>query len=797
MAALHGPAAWSGEANSAGELEEVVVTGLKREQKLADVPAAIQVYDDTYLANAGVSRPSDLLQTTPNVNFYQSRNAGDFLINIRGQTSIRGAEPSIRVIIDGVPIAEYSQFSTDLVDVQQVEVLRGPQGALYGRNASAGAIVVTTKAPQDEWEGEARAGLGNWNTSKASLSFGGAIVPGKLRLRGTISSSDTDGAYTNIITNEKSMRYAQKMARVRADWIASEALLVDARFEYQKGDGGSHAYAPQIGVVPGLSPNGTVFGGVPITAVDTNFAEIPFVSDVPGRYQREIVSGSLKIDYDLQFATFTSVTSYATVEQVSGGKNLPYGNRADRTTDLGGWARVFGDQSQNFYDRTKQFDQELRLTSKSDGPLQWQVGFEYLQADLVRYTNTALNGGIPAGLATLVGFNGYVGNQNVLVGGGTTVPDPRVLYGTLSPYASRTYQIFENEGTNYAPFANVQWQVTDRFSVGFAGRYDIEERSTATTGPATTNPFTNAPYNSCVSILRWTPEQCAEGLSDTFEHFQPKLTANFRVSDGLSVYASYGVGFKTGGFNAIGTRETLVRSKIPVYVAQGQTAAQARASAEGITFTQDTYDKETTDAFELGFKGSFLDRRLTVNGAVFHTKIENSQQYRFDVGASLGVIDNIDEATIMGAEFDLNAQLTDALAFFLNAGYIDTEITKFAASTAIEGNRTPYTPEYNVSTGFQLLQPIGNGLDLVARLELNRLGETWYNLENTPGTNRDPLNLVNARLGISGEGYEVAVWGRNLGDEQYASEAVVVFPYLNVLSLAPTRSYGIEGRVKF
>lgn len=213
--------------------------------------------------------------------------------------------------------------------------------------------------------------------------------------------------------------------------------------------------------------------------------------------------------------------------------------------------------------------------------------------------------------------------------------------------------------------------------------------------------------------------------------------------------------------------------------------------------TQDTYGKEVSKNFEIGLKSRLFDGRLALNVALFHADIENSQQYRFDVGASIGVIDNIDEARIRGAEIDLNASLTDTLSFFAAGGFIDSEITKFVANPAIEGNRTPYAPQYNLTAGLQLTQPVSADVEFVGRLEYNRIGRTWFDLENTPNTDRSPVNLVNARIGFTADRYEIALWGRNLTDKKYATEAVVLFPYLNVLSLGMTRSYGIEGRMKF
>lgn len=775
---------------------DIVVTGLKRDERLIDVPVSAQVFGEKALAQAGVNRPTDFLELTPNVSFYTSINRSDFFVNVRGQTSIRGAEPSVRIIIDGVPVANPAEFTSELVDVQQIEVLRGPQGAFYGRNASAGAIVVTTKAPTDDWSGQINAGYGNWDTYRANASIGGAIIPGVLRVRGTIAASHTDGPFTNINTGVKEARYKEILGRLRVDWQAADNLTFDARVNLQHAKGGSYSYLPQIAVHP-LSPNGTTVGGVRITSVDTNNVNIPYVADVKGLLDQDIFTTSLKADWDLGFATFTSVTSYADLQLVTGGKNLPYGNRSDPTTNFAGWAAIYGDQSQNNNDQYHQFDQEIRLTSSDDGPFKWQIGFEYLWNKYRRYRNVALTGMIPVG-QTLLGYNGYTAGVPSLNGPALLPPDPRILYGPETPYASRTYTINDRTGKNYAPFANVQFDITEQLELGLAGRYDIEKRHTGSIGTAAISPFSGTSFNQCVRALGWTLDQCIAGRDRTFKQFQPKVTLTYKIPEFGSIFASWGKGFKTGGFNDIGTRELLIRARLPVYLAvPGTTAAQARAQAEAAVFSQDFYDKEVSTNYELGFKAQLLDRRVNISGAVFLTDVRNSQQYRFDPAAALASIDSIDKSRIKGFEFDVNARVTDSLTLFGGYGYVDSTIRKFLANPALEGNRTPYSAKTNLTLGAQVNHPITDTYNLTARGEFNRTGSAWFDIQNTPGTKRDPYNIVNARLGVASDTIEISAYGRNLFNKKYATEAVVLFPYLDVVARGMTRSYGLEAKYRF
>ncbi|WP_439534204.1 TonB-dependent receptor [Polymorphobacter sp.] len=783
-------------APAARDADEIIVTGLKRDQRLIEVPVAVSVFGAEQIQQAGIQRPSDFLQLTPNVSFNQSINRTDFFVNIRGQTSVRNAEPSVRIIVDGVPLSQPSEFVQELVDIEQIEVLRGPQGAFYGRNASAGVIVIKTKDLTDDWSGEVRGGYGNFNSMNGSVSFGGAIVPGVLKVRATLAANDTDGPFTNINTGEKPQRYREYIGRFRAIYTPTPELSVDFRVNLQNAKGGTYAYLPQIARHP-LTPNGTVVGGVPITEVDTNNVDIPIVSDVVSSLRQNIFSTAVKIDYDFGGATLTSVTSWANVHQKSGGKNLPYGNAADASTNFGAWAGIFGDQTQNNDDEFWQFDQELRLSSNSDGAFKWQVGAEFLWTEWRRFRNVALNGRIPAG-QTLLGYNGIVGGQRTLIGGGAVPLEPSQLYGVDSPYASRVYTINDKGGHNIAPFANIQYDVTDQLEIGLAGRYDIEQRYTTSQGTDAISPFSGQSFNQCVRILGLSLAECTDGRSRVFRQFSPKVNITYKIDNFGSVYASWGKGFKTGGYNDIGSREIIVRSKIPVFLAvPGTTPEQARAQAEASVFSQDSFDKEVATNYEIGMKGELFDRRLSFTIAGFITDLSNTQQYRFDPNASIASIDSVDASRIKGFEFDVQARLTDTFTLFGGYGYVDSKITRFLADPRLVGNRMPNTAKYNSVLGGQLAQPVTDTLTVNARAEWTRSGSMWFDIQNTPNTDRDAIDLVNVRLGVGTERFEVSAWARNLFNKKYATEAVVVFPHINVLTQAFTRQVGVEARYRF
>lgn len=787
-------------AATTGDGEDIIVTGLKRDEKFINVPVAVQVFNEAAISRAGITRPQDFLALTPNVTFETSNHAGEFFVNIRGQTSVRQSEGAVAIIIDGVQLATQNEFNGDLFDIQQIEVLKGPQGALYGRNASAGAIIITTKAPTDEFEGQLTGSYGNWQSSRVNGSVGGALIPGKLRFRVSAAVNDTDGPYTNINTGEKVMRSHEKLGRLRLDWLVDEKTTVDFRLNGSHLTGGAIAFNAQV--------IGTTIGGVPVTKIDTNDTSLPYTNDVEGRNEQDKFSTSVKIDHDFGGAKLTSVSSYNVIVDRYQGKNYPYGafnfagndfetDALSPGLDLNVLA-AFGDNTQKFRISNRAFTQEFRLTSAGDRRLRWQAGLYFLTSKRNFTTEQGLNGTLQRDgdgnlLPPYVIAGTTIGApvapvERLLIGGGSILPTlgidgPNTSNGTVN-YDRNAYT-----ARNIAPFGNVQFDVTDAIELQAALRYDIERRTVRTQTPDIANPFfgiapgaPQATYNLCVATTGRTAAECRD--KRTFKQLQPKVTATYKFPSGNgSVYAGYGRSFKSGGFNPIGTRATLLVGLPNILV-------------------QDSYGKEVADSYEIGFKTLLFNRRVSLNGAVFHTKVSNAQQFEFFPTGGIQAVSSIKRSRINGAEFDINARVTDTLTLFGGAGLADTKITDIdsqdpADRAAIIGNRTPFAANYTVMAGAQLVQPIRDTLNLLARVDFNRTGSIWYDQRNVPGTKRDPVDLVNARIGIQHDRWELSLWSKNLFDKDYNSDAVVILPVAHAVFRAPGRSFGVEGKVNF
>lgn len=739
------------QAAQAEPVSEVVVTGLKRDTTFLEAPVSASVFTDEAIQQAGIARPADFLALTPNVTFIQASRTGDAFVNIRGQTSVRGSESAVAFVVDGVQLATQDEFNGDLFDIRQIEVLKGPQGALYGRNAAGGAIVISTQQPGDELSGSAKASFGNWNSMRVNGTVGGAIIPGKLRFRAAASLSDTDGAFTSLVSGEKVQRLNEKVARLRFDYAATENFDVDLRLGASHFEGGALGFNPQL--------VGAVVGGVLVERIDTNSTDLPYMSDVTSSDVQDKRNASLKLEYRTGIGTLTAVTAWSTLEDGYYGRAFPYSAYADPRNDFGIFEAIFGDAIQKYRIETRALNQELRFASDSDRRLRWMLGLYYLDFDRLEINEQSFN--LTGAVLPTQGIDG---------------PD------SISP--TFAYSRTQLATENFAPFGNLQYDVLENLELAVALRYDREKRSIRDETPDIENVPGGAPtYNGCVLTTGLAPQQCR--LSNTFTQLQPKVTLTYKVPARGSVFLSYGQSFKSGGFNSIGTRQILID------------AVTQAGGDPSLVFVQDAYGKETADSYEIGFKSDWLDHRLSLNGAVFRTDVDNAQQFEFFPTAGVTAISQIDATRIEGAELEAVLRPTDDLSLSLGGGRVDSKIVRLAAHPDFEGNRTPYAANFNFSAAAQHRLALPGGRDLVSRLDYSRIGSIWYDSSNLPGSRRDPVGLLNARFALGTERWQVALWSKNLLDKRYNAEAVPLLSFVSATYKAPGRSYGIEARVDF
>lgn len=411
------PTASLAQTNEAGfhGFEEIVVTARKREERLRDVPDAITAFTAQDITRSGIQTVSDVASLVPNFSIVEAQQPGTEFINIRGVGQIRNGEPPVAVVIDGVQLSSGYQITQDLFDVEQIEVLKGPQGAVYGRNAIGGAINITTRQPGNELEGAVRVGYGTGEDFQAKGYISGALIEDKLLVRLSGSFRDFGGDIDNLTLNEKVNFDESKNFRARVIGYLSEQVSVDLRYTRIDQEAGAAWYSF---VPPGASINETQ----PVTA------------DVLGRAERVLNDLSAKIDVDLSFATLTSITAYSKI-------------RSNLIEDFDFFPASLLEAEQPL--RQKSWSQEVRLVSDSDGPARWLVGGYYLDTDRDLDSEIYFMPGA----------------------GGVLVPFPvpeRTLFS-----ATRA----SDDNKAYALFGQLSYRIVPAFELSGALRYDIDERS--------------------------------------------------------------------------------------------------------------------------------------------------------------------------------------------------------------------------------------------------------------------------------------------------------------------------------
>lgn len=753
------------------EVGEIVVTARGRAEKLKDAPISVAAFTDKQVERQQIKQPSDFIALTSNIGFSQTTNAGDTAVQIRGIIQPRDSEPPFVLVLDGVVAPNTNAFNRALVDVEQIEVLKGPQGALYGRNAIAGAIIINTKKPTNDFSGQVSASYATGDEVDVSGTLSGPIVRDKLFFRVSGSVLNRSGYFFNNTLQERVDPYKEVTARARLIWNATDRLTVDFRYDYGKIDGYAINFNAQANIyTPFLSANPTgVFklGG----GVDINNASQPYFTNVQSLDRQKRHELALKSDYKVEFGTFTLTGSYSKLTEPAAGdgavnlslfsENLPgdtmikllpgidqagYSNGPNENPQL---------QTRNETDKTV----ELRFTSRADMPLRFTVGGYY--ADIDREVILA----------------------NVIDKGGIVLPNPVNGPDTLSPTANLTWTRTRNKVKS--GFVNLSYDILDDLEVTAAARYDSETKTNVLLTPHIIRPSNPAgdPADPASYLTPYLDNDPARTRSATFSKLQPKFTARYKVTQDQAVYVTYGLAQRSGGFNPVGSRATVL-------------------SVDGDlnSTVQDQFPAEISRSWEAGFKTSWFDRRLTLNGAAFSTTVLNANNFQFYPISFSRVVTTVDRIALKGFEIEGIVRPTPELTLNASFGYVDTTVKVNRNNPATVGNRQAYTPEYTINIGAQYVRPVTGTIDLLARIAYQRIGSEYFNIENSPGTLRSPVDLVDASLALETKKWTFSVYGKNIFDKKYNTDAVILpasFGLYNFVTHAPPAIYGVRGVYKF
>lgn len=813
----------------AAEEEEgaIIVTARRQSETLADVPASVTVLTAETLAKSGVQRADDFVQLTPGVTIVTgTAEAGDTQINIRGINGARDAESSVALVVDGILKTNTAQLNQNQGTLRQVEILKGPQGALYGRNAAAGAIVLQTLKPGDTLEGGVLVRAAEDNTYLAN----GYIATPVGESAGLVVSgnySTTDGFFRNRFLGNSKTIDDQTVWGIDGRFVAEVGpdTEIDVKARYADLTGASIAFNAAFHL-----PN---FAAVnPAFFEDVNDHPFGFYPNIRPTNDQTTFEASAKIEHKFEAATLTAWVLYSDVEQslTADGTSADFARFtfpgatpasvaaanacAASTLALAGYplnaptfigtspipfifnpatGSTFGPYSPTTCDGTQfqirnqeDISGEIRLASNGDGPVNWQVGAYYLHID--REVGVSLGADLGQGII-------------------------RQLYnapGSSNPTTQLYNDAFKTDV--YAVFASVDGDITDRLNVSVAGRYDIEDRSVASLVPAVRDPFTGGPINPGQAVVGGVVQPIGP-QSETFRQFQPKISLRYALTDDVNLYGNWGIGFKSGGFNNQGSA-AIVNSAFNQFIG---TNVQIN----------DQYRKETSSAFEAGIKGKALDGLVTFDLAGYYTKIDDMQFFEFFVGAFglLRVVSNIDEVEVYGGELNLTVEPVRGWTLYGSANVTESEIKANASRPVTVGNKSPYTADYTINLGTQVDLPVTDSIDFITRADYRITGPTWFHTlqDDTnptlfsgllPGSalqlpavvgnadysisRRDTFGVMDLRVGVEGANWSVTAYAENLFNEKYLNEVITAVEFGgSFISPGGRQRFGVELGYKF
>jgi iron complex outermembrane receptor protein len=488
--------------SGANELEEITVTARKRAELVEDVPSAVTAFSREDLQQLGVTAPQDFMNATPGVFFRTQTTAGLSFINIRGITQARNAESPVAIVVDDVVLNNPLSFEQQMVDLKQVEVLKGPQGALFGRNAEAGAVLITTEAPTSTWGGYAKAGYGRDQWSQAEGAFGGPLAD-DLNFRVVGYHYGTDGYLPNEFFQtgpRGGTNYADPRqdtgGRIRLVYTPLGNLTADTRASYSETRTGF---------------NNTIFDPSNDGSNAIVF-KIPFEPNADGITNRSIFDASEKVDFSPGYGRLSSITGYDRYKEASAGVSLPY------TPTSTGTQILINDYNS--------LSEELRFTSPDEYRFRWIAGGYFQHTNHFAGSGAGQEPDGPGDVVFIIDCSGRAAGA-----------------GSTNPATSLSCDDIRQD--SWAAFAQAAYDITSNLELSGALRYDHDHEVDSNEAPVLDPTGT---LNGA-AVGTWAPGPAGRERDLTFHKGTPKVTLRWKVTETDMLYGTFANGFKNGGFN--------------------------------------------------------------------------------------------------------------------------------------------------------------------------------------------------------------------------------------------------------
>lgn len=718
------------EEESERKLETITVMAQKRAQNLQDVPIAVSAFSGDQMAAAGAGDLAQLQIISPSLVVTRSdTELFNPVVRIRGigtSGNNIGLESAVGLFIDGVYQSRTGYGMSDLVDLDRVEVLRGPQGTLFGRNTSAGAISIFTKKPAYEFGYVAEATVTEYDGRILRGTITGPLVGDVLAGRLTGGVNKRDGVIELInggAVNDRDRSFLRGQLLFEPTSDVTLRLIAD----WSKAD---EACCTSVPLIEGPRANLIRSLGGELAPAGGRKAAI---NDPIGN-ATETNSISAEVNWDLGNATLTSISSYRDWE----GQQL---QESDFTT------LDFAGANPNLDVNISTMTQELRLAGQAR-TLDWLIGAYYLdeQIDLVQRLRFGSQ------------FENYIGG---LVGGVPVLAlNSGLPAGSIFPEGGGTRDELSQNAEQFAIFTHNTLSLTDKLSVTAGIRYTDETKSA--TGQFTANaPGCNtqsaaSPLGGLMCLGFWSP--LVPDFAPNTKTSSQETTGTFNVSyewtPDVMTYAGVSRGYKGGGFNLERTAAVVVPNDPTVS-------------------GDPSFDGETATSYELGVRSTLLDGRMTLNATAFHTQFDDFQILTFS-GLQFFIY-NVDRVTTEGVEVEGLFQATDNLTLSGGASWLSAEYDKnntpIPTLPLLPGNTLTAAPELTISGSASYDRDIpGTALRALANLNVRYQTEQFLNSSLKPESKQDAYAIANARIGLGSadERWTVEIFATNLFNEDYS-----------------------------
>lgn len=661
------------EDDSVVRLGDVMVVSRKRAagEVLQNTPVAATAFGAQQLEEAGVKDLTDVGRMAPSVSLQPSSQKGVQNFSIRGMGvsgSTPSDEPAVGIFQDGIYWGSNYGALNELFDMEGVEILRGPQGTLFGRNVTGGAVSVRSARPSFNPSAEGTAGIGNYGLKEASGVVTGPLIGDKLAGRLAIQARRLDGYFTNTVTGNDYGESDSFIVRPSLTWDVSPTFSVTALAEWFM-DSGDPTVVRGIApcTIPGCAPNLATIEGFKNS---NNYYDVAY--NVPGSNDVDVFLGVVEANWDVFGGVLTSVTG---VRNVSTRVVTDF----DGTPSAGFLQQIAQDQ--------EQFSSELRFAAEVNNFLSYTVGLYYFDQKFDFRERRSLNNN-----ATNIATRSHLDNDS------------------------------------FAAFADADFRLTDKLTVTAGVRYTQETKTASA-----------AAFGAC--SLDWENCTFTGPLSTSDENTSPRISVSYDIADKQLIYASATRGFRSGGFSLRGT--ALI----------------------------EPYRAEEVTAYEIGYKGDLLDRRLRLNLAAYQNTYDDLQRTVLGVSESAGVVQsvfNAAAATVTGAEVEVTAILSNNFEVTAAYGYTDAKYDEYLGYTNPSAISFVRIPENTATIAARYERTLADGAQLVARAAAQYTDEYFY--DDTNLLKQEPYTLVDASLAYTNAtgDWTVTLWGKNLTEEEYS-----------------------------